>query len=524
MTSDLWFANLVAWWMQAGVITMAAALLLRAIPVRSPRAVLAYLQALVAVCLLLPVLEPWRSASVTSRMSVVTAAKLRASAPGAVPVSISSTMLLLLAAGVAVRLIWLAIGCWKLLRFRRGAGPLVYSPTRFASSGPDVSGFYGAHNVGARHASAGVYQCRNDRNGPVGAEVATLPEKLGVRAEVRISSEISVPVTFGFRRPTVLLPVNWVNLDSASRTAVVCHELLHVRRNDWAFHLAEEIIRGLVWFHPAIWWLIGEIRVAREQVVDRLVVGLTGAPRCYAEVLLAFAGIDSAVTAPAFAHQRHLARRVKSILEEVTMTKSRLLVSFASITLCLVLVGAVVVWSFPMESVQSNLIVLDDSAPRAGVVGGVIGGVPGGVSGGVIAGVPGGISGGVAGGVPGGVSGVGIGDVVGGVPGLRAVAASPQNPRVYKVGDGVSAPQVVHKVDPQYTNEARDAKIEGTVVVQTEIHTDGRAHNTRVVTSLDPGLDHNAMDAISRWEFEPGKKDGKPVAVAATIEVNFRLN
>ena len=387
------------------------------------------------------------------------ASKLRATAPGAVPISIASAVLVLLVAGVGVRLIWLAIGYWRLHRYRRDTGPL-------------------------------------------DAEIAAPQERLGIRAEVRICSEISVPVTFGFWRPTVLLPARWFDLDSRSRAAIVCHELLHVRRNDWAFHAAEEVIRALVWFHPAVWWLIAEIRLAREQVVDRLVVGLTCAPKPYAEVLLVFAGIDSRITAPAFVQERHLARRIQSILQEVTMTRSRLLVSFASITLCLVVAGAMAVWSFPLESVRSNLIV--QGGPTAGIVGGVIGGV--------IGGTPGGVSGGV------------IGGVVGGVPGVGMVAAGPQSPRVYKIGDGVSAPQVVHKVDPEYTKEARDAKIEGTVVVQTEIHTDGRAHNTRVVRSLEPGLDHNAIEAISQWEFEPGKKDGEPVAVRATIEVNYKLN
>ena len=168
------------------------------------------------------------------------------------------------------------------------------------------------------------------------------------------------------------------------------------------------------------------------------------------------------------------------------MTRSRLLVSFASITVCLMVAGAMAVWSFPLETVRSNLIV--QGGPEAGVVGGVPVGV--------------------------------IGGVVGGVP----VAAGPQGPRIYKIGDGVSSPKVVSKVDPEYTKEARDAKIEGTVVLETEIHTDGRAHNTRVVRSLYPGLDQNAIDAISQWKFEPGKKDGEPVAVRATIEVNYKLN
>ena len=99
-----------------------------------------------------------------------------------------------------------------------------------------------------------------------------------------------------------------------------------------------------------------------------------------------------------------------------------------------------------------------------------------------------------------------------------------QSRRVHRVSEpGMVAPRVVQKVDPGYTASARDAKISGTVVVVLEVHPDGRAHNMRIERSLDPGLDQKALDAISKWQFAPGTKDGKPVLVAATIEVNFRL-
>jgi len=455
MNSSAWLSNLTAWWLQTGIVTAMAAMLLRTMPVGSPRATLSYLQALQSLCLVLPALEPWRVASAASPAATSAVSTLRISALSAVPISFPSVMLVLLSAGIAVRLIWLTVGYWRLRRYRQGASL-------------------------------------------VDAEAAGWREKLGVKAEMWVSSEISTPVTFGFWRPTVLLPACWPDLDPASRTAIAYHELLHVRRNDWVFHLGEEILRALVWFHPAVWWLTAEIRLAREQVVDRRVIEFTGGRKSYAEVLLAFAGIDSAVTAPAFTRKRHLARRIQLVLEEVTMSKSRLLVSFASITLCVLIAGAVAVWSFPLESVESNLIT--SGGPAAGIAGGVVGGVPGGVQGGV------------------------IGGVVGGVPGAGRVAAEPQSPRIYKIGGDVSAPQVLYKVDPEYTKEARDAKIEGVVVVQTEIHPDGRAHNTTVIQSLDPGLDRNATEAISKWKFEPGKKGGKAVAVTATIEVNYRLN
>ena len=462
MTSDLWLANLAAWWAQTGVMIMLAALLLRMLPARSPRVALAYLQALLGACLLLPLIEPWRAAAAGARISQGAVSAVRVSAKGAVPVSIPRLILVFLAAGIVVRLTWLALGYLRLYGYRR-------------------------------HARS------------VDTAIASLQETIASRAEVYVSREVSGPVTFGFRRPTILLPAKWSELDPASRAAIACHELLHVRRNDWAFHVAEEIMRAVLWFHPAIWWLIAEIRLAREQVVDRLVVGITGAPKPYVEILLAFAGIDSCITAPAFTRKRHLARRIQSLLEEVSMTKSRLLVSFSMITLCLAVAGTVVVRSFPLQSVRSTFIAQDDAAPTSGIVGGVTGGV--------IGGFPGGVEGGV------------IGGVVGGVPEARSVAAGPQGPHVFKAGkNGVSTPRVLHKTDPEYTQEARDAKIEGTVVVRTEIHPDGRAHNTRVERSLDPGLDRKAVDAIAQWEFEPGKKDGKAVAVAATIEVNYRLN
>lgn len=95
---------------------------------------------------------------------------------------------------------------------------------------------------------------------------------------------------------------------------------------------------------------------------------------------------------------------------------------------------------------------------------------------------------------------------------------------VYRVGNGVTPPRPLKKVDPEYTEEAREGKLEGTTVVYAEIWPDGKAHNIRVARGLGRGLDQKAVEAIEQWEFEPGKKDGNPVKVGATIEINFRLN
>ena len=95
--------------------------------------------------------------------------------------------------------------------------------------------------------------------------------------------------------------------------------------------------------------------------------------------------------------------------------------------------------------------------------------------------------------------------------------------KVYKIGDGVTQPRILSKVEPKYTEEAKDAHIEGPVVLKVEITPAGNAENIIVTKSLDPGLDANAVTAVSNWRFQPGMKDGEPVTVAATIEVIFQL-
>jgi len=94
---------------------------------------------------------------------------------------------------------------------------------------------------------------------------------------------------------------------------------------------------------------------------------------------------------------------------------------------------------------------------------------------------------------------------------------------VFRMGKGVTPPVPILRDEPEYTEEARAARLHGAVVVQVIIDTDGRAHHARVLRSLGLGLDENALDAISQWQFKPAVKDGQPVPVTATIEVNFRL-
>jgi TonB family protein len=92
-----------------------------------------------------------------------------------------------------------------------------------------------------------------------------------------------------------------------------------------------------------------------------------------------------------------------------------------------------------------------------------------------------------------------------------------------RVGGGVTAPVLVKKVEPEYSEEARKAKFSGVVVLYIEVDTTGKATNIRVIRSLGLGLDDKAIEAVKKWTFQPGKKNGVPVTVQATVEVNFRL-
>ncbi len=94
---------------------------------------------------------------------------------------------------------------------------------------------------------------------------------------------------------------------------------------------------------------------------------------------------------------------------------------------------------------------------------------------------------------------------------------------VYRIGGGVSSPVIVYRVEPEYSEEARKAKFQGTVVLSIVIDERGVPTNFKVVRPLGLGLDEKAIEAVQKWRFKPGQKDGRPVAVMATIEVNFRL-
>jgi TonB family protein len=92
-----------------------------------------------------------------------------------------------------------------------------------------------------------------------------------------------------------------------------------------------------------------------------------------------------------------------------------------------------------------------------------------------------------------------------------------------RVGGAVSAPKLLTKIEPEYSEDARAAKFQGTVLLRIVVDVDGTATDVQVIKSLGFGLDEKAVQALARWTFKPGEMNGVPVPVLANVEVNFRL-
>lgn len=346
MQPTLVWNNILAYSLQVGLLVALAAAVPPMVRLRASRGRLLYWQLVLAACLLLPLVRPWQRQVIDGNVNVsMAAARVAPQAPAHRAIPWVAIGLAMLAAGTLGRLAWLGVGFRRLRRYRRGATPFA-------------------------------------------AELAS-------RCETLLSSEVTSPVTFGLRRPAILLPEGFPNLPAPMQEAILCHELLHVERHDWLFTVAEELIRAIFWFHPAIWWLLGEIQLAREQAVDQCVVGTTGARDPYLDALLTVAGAGTTgiaadlAPAPLFLRRRHLKHRVMGILKERNMSKRALISALAASVVvlsaaCWFVTGAIplaaapqMVADAPGVSVNLNGAALMHRAPVGYPAGAIASGVQG---------------------------------------------------------------------------------------------------------------------------------------------------
>lgn len=320
MTLEL--TNFLAWFVQVLVVISLGAALPFAFGLKAPKLRLTFWYVLLASCMALPLMQPWRAlpmadgSGVTINMSAVQAMKeVRDSAHVWSAIEITGAVL---GAGAMLRFLWLAAGFLRLRRYRRNAQQLL----------------------------------------PLPEEARRTIQRLGVHADLFVSEDVTSPVTFGLFNPAILVPAEFLELPPEKREPVILHELLHVQRNDWLFAIGEELVRCILWFHPAVWWLLGRIQLTREQVVDHAVIEHTNAPEEYVDALIAIAATRleaDLAPAPLFLKKRHLRERVASIVKGVNMSKRSLLMSTIAVFSALPLVVGIAAWQFPLNAAPQEV-------------------------------------------------------------------------------------------------------------------------------------------------------------------------
>jgi bla regulator protein blaR1 len=405
--------NALLYTIQIFLVIGLAALGNATVPRARARVRLVYWRGIVLVCLALPLLQafrPFRTAAATQIIvnMASTVGPLTSRAEGLSFDLIIAVWL----AGVTLRIAYLTLGVWRLRALRRSSVPLTLND-----------------------AVEGVLRT------------------FAPTAVIHSHAAFDQPVTFGFKRPMIVLPPKVADLSIDLQRGIVAHEALHVARHDWLHVLAEQLVGTLFWFHPAMWWALDQVQLAREQWIDEIVVTTTGGRKVYMAALLAFSDpVPGTPFAPSFLRRRHLVRRIRALSR--LGVPSPLASRFGALALFAIAAGATL------------------SAASL---------------------------------VP--------------VPGQKP------NETVYEPGNGVTLPSVIREVRPSHTEAAKEARIEGTVLLQCVVMSDGTTANIVVTQSLDQvyGLDAAAVDALKQWRFKPGTKDGKPVAVRVHIEMTFTL-
>jgi TonB family protein len=527
-------ANFLAYISQVTLIVLVCAGLPRFLGLQSPGVQYAFWRMLLVVCLLLPIVQPWQAAEMvfvpapSQPPSAVSTPTPTPGAPAAAAAGLDwvAAARLVILTGIAARLAWIGLGMVRLRRLRwRAMG--------------EAAGF------------------------------EDLRQSISARAPILWSAEVRHPVTFGVLKPVVLLPIALKAADPAAQRAVVAHELHHVKRRDWGWVVAEEMIRSAFWFHPAMWWLVSRVQLARETVVDELSILATNARRTYLDTLLAFADDTGLASSPAFSARRHLFHRIMLLSKEGEMSSIHIAVGSCVLVLALGAVSYSAVEAFPLyggvEQVQapprdpiSPDIHLrtaveywekakDTSLTREQKRDTIL-------------------------------KGIAATDralsiapyhrdalvwksallrlqaldadraqrdvLVQQAEVLRKIALALSEPsqagaqtgmampESYKrvveqlnpvqIGGEIKAPKKLHDVRPAYPPMAQSERVQGVVIVEAVLDATGRVADVRVLRSI-PLLDEAALEAVRQWQFEPPLVDGQPRAVMMTATVNFKL-
>ncbi len=420
MSAELLAANMAAHWVQSGLLAAAAIIAMRLMRLHEPRARLAALQLTVIAIIALPIAQPMRVEEPAPRMVAATQtnffdAVVYEDAGSAVPgaatwLTPARAALVIAVAGIVMRLAWLFYGIITLARFSRAASDIP-SP----SAATDIEA---ALQISPRYV-----------------------RQTGSRG----------PWTFGCLRPTVALPADFDALAPEFQRAVICHELLHIKRRDIACAFVEELAIATLWFHPWMWLVRARIRVTREQVVDSRVVAMLDNRDDYVRCLVDLSGHD---LAPHFSQAgagmlrpRELRTRVDAIFQEVHMSRLRVAVAAFGFVAVTITTGFVAVAAMPLRAVLP---------PTPDVASGM----------------------------------------------NRILPSQPQ--RAAQAPTATAAPRKqVNRVYPEYPQDALEAGIKGVVVVDITVNAAGDV-STAGVVSGPQALRASAFKAALAMKYTPG--------------------
>jgi TonB family protein len=307
-------------------------------------------------------------------------------------------------------------------------------------------------------------------------------QELGAQARLVAGGAVQ-PFTFGSRDAVVVVPDTFSGETVDVQRAVLVHELLHVRRGDWLQTTIEEVCCALLWFHPGVWWAVGELRLAREEVVDREASQLSGSRRAYMRTLLEFAGRRDAhlLRAVAFFRRRQLVRRLAALSKEASMsTRSRIVTGVAAALVLLVSAHGARA-AFPLSTGQQASA--DAKAADAAGAGG---------------------------------------------------QASALEQQAYKVPKDAPPPRKIHDVPFPYPDSVKSVVTSALFVTRLVIDVDGSVVEARILRQRIDGppvaaqalaqavkqLSEGTIAVVRQWRFEPPAK----APLAMTVSVSYSLD
>ena len=286
---------------------------------------------------------------------------------------------------------------------------------------------------------------------------------------VAISSMVAGPSTIGFRRPLLLLTRDFVkSVDEREFDAALAHELAHIERHDYAKNLLYQFFSLPIAWHPVLRLTRARVTETREMVCDAMAAETIDGRESYARSLLRLASLQVAGTQPkticaiGMFGASHFERRIMNLTEkcaDLTVVQRTLMGALCA--------------ALALGACGTALALRVDVA----------------------------------------------------APAQKSGSDSSANETIYSVGNGVSAPTLIHSVDPEFPKNEKTTEpsgYAGVCILNLVVDQQGGVVQAKIAKGLRPAFDAAAVEAVRQYKFKPSMRNGEPVAVSVTIEVNFR--